>query len=221
GDNTRVAEEGKRVAVIGILFVFATIFWMAFEQAGSSLNLFAKQLTKNSIFGREFPSSYFQSGNSIFLFALAPVFSWLWLRMRSKQPSSPAKFALGLVFAGLGYIVVATAASFTGGGNKVGPGWLVMVYLFHTFGELCLSPVGLSVTTKLAPTKLVGLMMGVWFLSISLGNYIGGLVAGNFDENATGALVKLFGIVAAITIGAGLLLAAMTPYIKRLMGRVR
>ena len=140
--------------------------------------------------------------------------------MKSKQPSSPAKFALGLVFAGLGFVVVAYASSLTGGGSKVGPGWLVLVYLCHTVGELCLSPVGLSATTKLAPQKLVGLMMGVWFLSISLGSYIGGLVAGGFDENAEGVLVKMFGTVAAVTIVAGGILALMTPYIKRLMGRV-
>src|SRR5262249_39513576 len=99
GENERATGEGKRMLVIGILFIFATTFWIAFEQAGSSLNLFADRLTRTSIFGWVFPSSFFQSVNSFFIIAFAPVFSWLWLRMKSKQPSSPGKFALGLIFA--------------------------------------------------------------------------------------------------------------------------
>jgi POT family proton-dependent oligopeptide transporter len=214
------AEQKKRIAVIGILFVFSAIFWMAFEQAGSSLTLFADKVTRNSVLGWEFDASYFQSVNSVFIVALAPVFSWLWLRMGNRQPSSPAKFSYGLVFAGLGFVVLAFASTLGGGGVRVSPAWLILVYLLHTIGELCLSPVGLSTVTKLAPAKLVGLMMGVWFLSISLGNYAGGWVAGFFDPNAEGALVKLFGYVAVTTIAAGLILVALAPRIRRLMGNV-
>ena len=219
GEAERAKEESKRLLVIMVLFFFSILFWMAFEQAGSSLNLFADKLTNNNVFGKPFASSYYQSVNSLFLIALAPVFSWIWIGLGDRGPSSPAKFSYGLLFVGLGFVVVAYASSLTGAG-KVGPSWLVTVYLLHTIGELCLSPVGLSTVTKLAPPKLVGLMMGVWFLSISLGNYTGGVIAGNFDETAEGALVKLFGYVALITIGAGGLLALLTPYVRKLMGRV-
>ena len=219
GETARAADEAKRLGVIGILFLFSTLFWMAFEQAGSSLNLFADKLTRNSLFGISFPGSWLQSVNSIFIIALAPVFSWLWLRMKDKQPSSPAKFAYGLLFVGLGFLVIAYASSLTASG-PVSPMWLVLVYLLHTIGELSLSPVGLSTVTKLAPPRLVGLMMGVWFLSISIGNLVGGWVAGNFNAEAEGALVRLFGTVAATTIVAAAVLAALTPYIRKLMGRV-
>ncbi len=212
--------EIKRLLVIGILFVFSTIFWMAFEQAGSSLNLFADQNTRNSIFGLEFPSSWFQSVNALFIISLAPVFSWLWIRLKDRQPSSPAKFAYGLLFAGLGFLVVSYAASLTGAG-PVSPFWLIAVFLLHTIGELCLSPVGLSTVTKLAPARFVGLMMGVFFLSISLGNYSGGWVAGFFQSDSEGALVQLFLKVAMVTIGSAAILALITPYIRRMMGRVR
>jgi POT family proton-dependent oligopeptide transporter len=214
-------EQKKRIAVIGILFLFSAIFWMAFEQAGSSLTLFADKVTRNSVFGWEFDASYFQSVNSVFIIVLAPVFSWLWLRMGDRQPSSPAKFSFGLVFTGLGFVVLAFASTLGGGGARVSPAWLILVYLLHTVGELCLSPVGLSTVTKLAPAKLVGLMMGVWFLSISFGNYAGGWVAGFFDATAPGALAKLFSYVAVTTIAAGLVLALLTPYIRKLMGQVR
>jgi len=212
--------EVQRLAAIGILFVFTTIFWGAFEQAGSSLNLFAKQVTDRTVMGREFPASWFQSINGFFIVALAPVFSWLWIRMGNRQPSSPAKFTLGLVFVGLGFLLVAAASALAGGG-KVSPWWLVGLYLCHTIGELCLSPVGLSTVTKLAPGRLVGLMMGVWFLSISAGNYLGGWAAGFFDATGEGALVRLFGTVALTTLGAAVILVLVTPFIRKLMGGVR
>jgi proton-dependent oligopeptide transporter, POT family len=214
------AGEMKRLAAIGILFVFSSIFWAAFEQAGSSLNLFADQVTDNRVLGWEFPSSWFQSVNSIFLIALAPVFSWLWLRMGDRQPSSPAKFSYGLLFVGLGFILAALGASVADNG-KVSPAWLIGVYLFNTTGELCLSPVGLSTVTKLAPARLVGLMMGVWFLSISTGNYLGGWIAGFYDAAAEGAMVRLFGAVAMGTLVAAAILAWLIPFIRSLMGRVR
>ncbi|HJQ27471.1 MAG TPA: peptide MFS transporter [Blastocatellia bacterium] len=219
GEKARAWDEAKRLIVIWVLFIFSTIFWMAFEQAGSSLNLFADKLTQKTIFGFEYPSSWMQSVNSIFLILLAPVFSWIWLRLKDRDPSSPAKFANGLLFVGLGFLVLAYASSLTGGG-PVSPLWLIFVYLLHTVGELSLSPVGMSTVTKIAPPRLVGLMMGLWFLSISIGNLVGGWVAGHFETRAD-TLVRLFGIVALTTIGAAAVLAALTPYVKKLMGRVR
>jgi POT family proton-dependent oligopeptide transporter len=211
--------ERQAVVVIIILFFFSILFWMAFEQAGSSLNLFADRLTRNTIFGWDYPSSWFQSAGPVMVVTLAPVFSWLWLRLRERQPSSPAKFACGLLFASAGFLVVTYASTLTGH-DLVSPLWLIVVYLLLTFGELCLSPVGLSITTKLAPPRLAGLMMGVWFMSISLGNYSAGWVAGFFKAGDQGALVGLFGKVALTTLVGGLILAGLTPSIRKLMGKV-
>ena len=212
--------DWPKLGAIGILFCFSAIFWGAFEQAGSSLNLFARDLTLNSIFGWEFPSSWLQSLNAFFIVAFAPVFSWIWMKLGKNQPSSPAKFAFGLMFGGIGFMIVAYAASISGGA-KVSALWLVFVYLFHTFGELSLSPVGMSTFSALAPARIVGLMMGVWYLSISAGNLIAGLAARSFDATNLNAIVNLFGTVAAICIGSGVVLFALTPYIKKLMGGVR
>ncbi len=209
------SDELKRIAVIGILFFFSCLFWMAFEQAGSSLNLFADEKTSNSIFGWEFPSSWLQSVNSLFIIAFAPILSWLWIKLGKRQPSSPAKFAYGLLFTGLGFVVVALA-SMAAGAGKVGPQWLILVYFCHTIGELCLSPVGLSTVTQLAPKRVVGLMMGVFFFSLSVGNYAAGWVAGFYQSGTQGALAQLFGWVAFTTIAAAAVLWAMIPWIKKL-----
>jgi POT family proton-dependent oligopeptide transporter len=214
-------EEKKPVAVIGILFLFSAIFWMAFEQAGSSLNLFARDLTNRVVLGREFAASILQSVNAVFIILLAPVLAWLWLKLGNRQPSSPIKFALGLLFAGLGFVVIGFAASLTTGGSRVSPLWLIAVYFLHTIGELCLSPVGLSTTTRLAPQRLAGLMMGVWFLSISAGNYAAGYVAGFFEGDSGGAITSLFYKVAMVAIVAGFILMVITPAIRKLMGKVR
>ncbi len=211
-------EELKRVLVIFILFVFSVLFWMTFEQAGSSLTLFADRLTNNFIFGWQFPSSWFQFVQPTFVILLAPVFAGLWIKLGRRDPSSPMKFALGLLFAGLAFAIVAFASRLTGAG-KVSPLWLVFVYFTQTLGELCLSPVGLSTVTKLSPARMVGLMMGVWFLSISFGSYIAGLAAGFFDENAEGALFRLFGVFAVVTLIAAAVLFALTPLIKRMTPR--
>jgi POT family proton-dependent oligopeptide transporter len=211
-------DEAKRVGVIFILFIFSVLFWMSFEQAATSLTLFADRLTRNSIFGWEFPSSWFQSVQPTFVILLAPVFAGLWLKLGRRQPSSPGKFAYGLFFAGLAFAIVTLASTLTGAG-RVHPLWLVMVYLLQTIGELCLSPVGLSTVTKLSPARMVGLMMGVWFLSLSIGNFIAGQLGGRFNEKAEGALLHLFGTVAIISIVAAIILALLTPLIKRLTPR--
>lgn len=213
-------EEKKPVAVIVVLFVFSIIFWATFEQAGSSFTLFADRFTNRSIFGYEFPTSWYQSVNSIFLITLAPAFSWLWLKMGDRQPSSPAKFSFGLLFVGFGAVLLVIASLLLVNGSKVGPWWLVGVYLSQTIGELCLSPVGLSTTTKLAPSRLTGLMMGVWFLSISFGNFFASFFASEF-KNEQSALVGLFSKAAAWPIAAALILAALIPFIRKQMGKVR
>jgi POT family proton-dependent oligopeptide transporter len=211
-------DELKRVLVIFILCFFSVLFWMTFEQAGSSLTLFADKLTRNVVFGWTFPSSWFQFVQPGFIILLAPVFAGIWMKLGRREPSSPAKFTFGLMFSGLAFVLVAFASRLTGAG-KVSLWWLVGVYFIQTLGELCLSPVGLSTVTKLSPARMVGLMMGVWFLSISIGSFIGGLAAGVFNENAEGALFRLFGIFALISLfGAGLL-AVLTPYIKKMTPR--
>ncbi|MEP6743571.1 MAG: peptide MFS transporter [bacterium] len=211
-------NELKNVLVIFILFVFSIVFWMTFEQAGSSLTLFADRLTQTTIFGWQYPSSWFQSVQPIFVIGLAPLFAWLWQKMGERQPSSPGKFFYGLLFAGLAFVVVTIASMLTGGG-RVSPLWLIAVYFLQSIGELCLSPVGLSTVTKLAPARMVGLMMGVWFLSISIGSYIAGLTTRFFAGNDPAVLTRAFGTFAAITIIAALLLAALTPSIKKMTPR--
>lgn len=210
------AGEIKRLAVIGILFFFSVVFFMAFEQSGSSLTLFADRLTRNSIFGYEFPSSWFQIVQPLCLLALAPVFARIWLKLGDRQPQSPRKFTYGLLLVGSSYVLMVYAAVLTGSG-RVSPLWLVVVYFIQTLGELCLSPVGLSVYTKLAPARMVGLMMGVWFLSISLGSFLAGKVAGLFDDKDVMSMVKLFGFLVLAPLAAGIVLAVITPRIKRLL----
>jgi POT family proton-dependent oligopeptide transporter len=212
--------EKKRTWALILLFLFAILFWAGFEQAGSSLNLFAQRNTRTSVLGWEYPPSWLQSVNAMFIWMLAPVFAWLWIRLGKREPTAPAKFAYGLLFVGLGFLVVAFAAhlSLQAGGSRVSVMWLITVYLLHTIGELCLSPVGLSTVTKLAPARLVSSMMGVYFVSLSLGNFIGGRVAGYFE---TLPLPQLFGSVFLTTAGSALVLALLVRPISRLMSGVR
>jgi len=215
GDWTPV--EKKRFLAIGVLFLASALFWSAFEQAGSTLNLFAERSTDKHLFGYAYPSSWFQSINSLFIIALAPVLAWLWVRLDSKEPSSPAKFSLGLIFVGLGFVVMVIAARRAASGVQVSSLWLWLTYLLHTIGELCLSPVGLSAFTKLAPARVAGFMMGVWFLSTSIGDYIGGRMASLYES---WSLPALFGAVAAFCIVLGLALALFVKPMKKLMGGV-
>jgi POT family proton-dependent oligopeptide transporter len=210
-------EEKRRLAIIAILFFFSILFWTSFEQAGSSFNLFAQRHTETRLLGFDFPSSWLQSVNSVFILALAPVFSWLWVRWGARQPSSPAKFSIGLLFLGIGMAVIAVAALLIDSG-KVSPLWLIAVYFIHTVGELCLSPVGLSSVTKLSPARIVGLMMGVWFLSVSIGNYAAGWAAGFYQDDST-ALFKLFGALAVASLAGSAVLGLATPFIRRMTGR--
>ena len=215
-------EEKKRLFVIAILFVFASIFWSAFEQAPTSLNLFAQDFTDRVVFGWEVPVIWFQIANSIFIVLFAPFFASLWLNLgkRGANPPSTAKFAIGLLCAGVGFAIMIWAANIvvnSGGAVKVSPFWLISSYLFQTFGELSLSPVGLSSMTKLSPRKYVGQMMGIWFLASSVGNLIAGLVGGHVDPEKLDQMPRLFIATTLALVGAALLLGLMVPFIKKLI----
>jgi POT family proton-dependent oligopeptide transporter len=215
-------DEMKRVAVILVLFVFAAIFWSGFEQAPSSLNLFAKDFTNRNLFGFEVPFEWLQVVNSIFVVALAPVFAWLWtsLDARGIAPSSPAKFSAGLFFAGLGFLIMVApvkAVVASGGALKVSMIWLTVSYILQTIGELSLSPVGLSSMTKLAPAKFGGQMMGVWFLAASLGNLIAGIVGGDVDPEKLDAMTPLFVRTTGSLFIAAVACALLVVPIRRMM----
>ncbi|HET9983062.1 MAG TPA: peptide MFS transporter [Longimicrobiales bacterium] len=215
--------EKKRVAVIVVLFLFATIFWAAFEQAPTSLNLFARDYTDRVVFGWEMPTLWLQSANSLFVIALAPVFAAVWtgLGRRHKDPSSPAKFGFGLFFAGLGFLIMVWAANTVigGGGNgvRVSPWWLVASYFLQTLGELSLSPVGLSSMTKLAPRKFTGQMMGVWFMAAALGNLIAGLVGGHVNPENLQEMPQLFQQTAFSLFIAAAVIGLLVVPIRRMM----
>src|SRR5512143_1482451 len=211
-----VAEK-KRIVVIFVFFMAAVLFWAGFEQAGSSMNLFAERMTQRVFFGWEMPASFLQSVNSIFIILLAPVFGAIWIRLGRRQPSTPAKMGYGLVFLAGGFLLLAWGAGFTGGGARVSMMWLIGTYFLHTVGELCLSPVGLSSVTKLAPRRLVGQLMGTWFMGTALGNLIAGLAGGGFQGMSVG---ELFTAVARITGIAGLVLLLFAKPLKAMMGDV-
>jgi len=215
-------DEKKRVAVIAVLFVFAAIFWSGFEQAPSSLNLFAKDFTNRNLFGFEVPFEWLQVVNSIFVVGFAPVFAWLWtsLDARGIAPSSPAKFSAGLFFAGLGFLIMVApvkAVVASGGTLKVSMLWLTVSYILQTFGELSLSPVGLSSMTKLAPNKFGGQMMGVWFLAASLGNLIAGIVGGDVDPEKLEVMTPLFVRTTGSLFVAAIACALLVVPIRRMM----
>lgn len=210
--------ERRRLMVIALLFFASTIFWSVFEQAGSSLNLFAQRNTDNDLGFFQIPAPWYQSINALFIISLAPVFAALWIKLGAREPSSPAKFAWGLALVGGGFLILAAGASIAETGVRVSPMWLLVTYLFHTMGELCLSPVGLSAMTKLAPARVAGLMMGVWFLSISGGNYLGGRLAALYGFLP---LPVLFGTVGLFAVLSAVVLAFFVKPMVRLMGGVK
>jgi proton-dependent oligopeptide transporter, POT family len=209
-------EERKSLVVIAVLFAAATVFWMAYEQAGSTLNLFAARNTNNSVLGRSFPPSWYQALPPMFIILFAPVFAALWIRLGRRNPSSPAKFAIGLFLLSLGFAVMIGAASAARRGVLVSPLWLMLSYLLQTLGELCLSPVGLSAMSVLAPARIAGLVMGVWFLALSVGNYLAGM-ASSFYE--TLPLTTLFSIVTGTALLTAVVLAFLVKPIRRMMER--
>jgi len=211
-------EDWKRMTAVVVFFAFASLFWGAYEQAGSTLNLFADRYVHLELLGVKLYASWFVSIQAAFVILLSPFFAWLWMKLGPRQPSSPAKFALALLFVGLAFVLLMPAGAIAQGGVKISPLWLVAVYFIEELGELCLSPVGLSVVTKLAPKQVVGLMMGVFFLSNALGNKLAGWSAGFIS---TTPLPTLFGVTAAVTLGAAVVMFVLIKPVRRLMGGVR
>jgi POT family proton-dependent oligopeptide transporter len=209
-------DERKSLVVIAVLFLAATVFWMAYEQAGSTLNLFAQRSVNNRVLGHGFPASWYQSLPPLFIILFAPVFAAIWVRLGPRNPSSPAKFAIGLLLLGLGFAVMIGAATSAVSGARVSPLWLVLSYWLQTMGELCLSPVGLSAMSKLAPVRIAGLVMGVWFLALAVGNYLAGM-ASSFYE--TIPLPKLFMIVTLTALATALVLVLLVKPIRRMLER--
>ncbi|MDH3284841.1 MAG: peptide MFS transporter [Acidobacteriota bacterium] len=220
----RDQTERRRVGLCAILFIGAAMFWSGFEQAGSSFNLFAQDSTDRVYLGWETPAGWFQLINPMFIVMLAPVMGILWVKLNERNPSIPAKFGYGLVLLGAGFFVLAWGANYIPNGASADPGvgitpaWLLATYFFHTVGELCLSPIGLSSITKLSPKRLVGQMMGTWFMGAALGNLIAGLVAGYLEALPT---VQLFTAVAGIAAGCGLLFLVLARPLNWLAAGVK
>ncbi|MCU7824467.1 peptide MFS transporter [Kitasatospora sp. DSM 101779] len=213
------AEQSKMSGYIWF-FVAAAVFWMIYDQSGSTLSVFADDSTASTLFGFNFPSSWFQSLNPLYIMALAPVFAWLWVALsrRGKNPSTTMKFAVGLLMIGASFLVMMLAMAAAAGGVKVTPLWLAVVYLVQTVGELTLSPVGLSVTTKLAPAKYASQMMGVWFLAVTAGDCVAAIIQLVLGD-ATGT-TWYFAVQGVAAIVAGLGLAMYRKKVVRLMGDV-
>ncbi|HUJ13001.1 MAG TPA: peptide MFS transporter [Thermoanaerobaculia bacterium] len=213
------AADWGRIAAAVVLSCFALLFWAGFEQAGSSLTLFADRATRLSIFGVTYPSGLFQFVEPGFVIIFSPIFALLWLRLGGHEPSSPVKFTLGLIFLSLSFALVVPAAHmFEKSGGRVSPWWLVGLYFLQMIGELCLSPVGLSMITKLSPGRIVGVMMGVWFAATGLGNYVAGWVAGQLENRP---FSEVFRDASFIVAGAAVVLILLIPPIKRMMGGVK
>ena len=214
------SDEKRRVTVFIVLLIGSAMFWSGFEQAGSSLNIFADRYTRLEFAGITLLSTWFQSVNSTFIILFAPLFAWLWVALakRNLDPSTPAKFGLGLILLALGFFMMVIASSSVADGGQALPTWLILTYLFHTFGELALSPVGLSATTKLAPRRFVGQMMGIWFVSIALGNLVAGQIAGEFDADNVAAFPEQYWFIVMTTAGTGIVLLLLTKPLKKLTG---
>jgi proton-dependent oligopeptide transporter, POT family len=218
-------DELKRAVVILVLFVFSATFWSAYEQAPTSLNLFGRDFTDRRIFGWEMPTLWLQSATPFFVITLSPVFAAVWLALAKRKIdfSAPTKFAFALFAAGLSYLVMVAATNqvISGGGVgvRVSVLWLLLTYFLQVVGELALSPVGLSSVTKLAPPRFIGQMMGVWFMSISLGNLVAGLLGGNVDPEKLSEMPMLFQRTAMTLFAAALVLAALVIPIRKMMAR--
>jgi proton-dependent oligopeptide transporter, POT family len=214
------AGEWSRILAIFVLFAFATLFWAGYEQAGSSLALIGDRNTRLELLGIGFPSSWLQSLQPIFVVLLAPVFAWMWLRLGPREPSVPTKFAFGLMFMGLAFVVMmpAGAALDADTALMISPWPLIFWNLFSELAELSISPVGLSAITKLSPARLVGLMMGVWFLSLAFGNKLAGSLAAYVE---TMPLYTMFSSIAGVLLGAAVIMFLLVRPVRRLMGNVK
>jgi POT family proton-dependent oligopeptide transporter len=216
----------ERMGVILILAIFVIFFWAAFEQAGSSMNVFAMEDTDRTIWGSEFPATWYQSVNPAVIVLFAPIFAWLWtwLDKRGLHPRTPTKFGLGLILLGLGFGFMVIAGLEVADGSKAGPHWLLLAYVFHTWGELCLSPVGLSMVTKLAPVKLQAVMMGFWFLSNAVSNLVAGLLFAYSARIEAGEVFQWLGgkadfylALMVAPVAAGVIVLMLSPLLKRMM----
>lgn len=216
-------DERKRIVAMIALFIACAMFWAGFEQAGASFNLFAERHTDRMMFGWELPAGTLQAVNPVFIILFAPVFAAIWVNLgrRNLDPSAPAKFAVGLILMGFGFLVMFFAARYVVAGDKVLPTWLILTYLLHTFGELCLSPVGLSSMTKLAPARFVGQVMGLWFLATALGNNLAGQFAGEIDPNNLPGMPGQFLYLFWWGFIAGAVLLVLTPFIRKMMVGVK
>jgi len=217
--------EKQRIGVIFIFFCFAVFFWAGFEQAGSSISLYTDKFINRNFFGYEIPTSFFQSVNPIFIVLLAPIFAAFWNSRAGKKLSTPLKMGLGMVILGVGFFFMLGAVAerkahgdIADVANKAGLMWLVMTYLIHTIGELCLSPVGLSVVTKLSPPRLASVLMAVWLLASSVANFIGGFLAATVEKLGAG---EVFTYISGFVIGCGLLLILLNKVIVKMMHGVR
>lgn len=213
--GTKGSTQWSRVSVILVLAIFHVIFWSGFEQAGGTFNLFAQENTNRLVFGWDVPASWFQALNPVFIVILAPLFSMFWIKLSEigKNPRTPYKFSYGLLLVGLGFIVMTSAQNKADAGLMISPLWLIGVYFLHTAGELCISPVGLSLITKLAPPKIVSVMMGLWMGSIALGNYL----AGTMESILHKYDFELYPFIAAETIGAAIVLMILGPLLTKMM----
>ncbi len=213
--GTNGAEEWSRMAVIIVLALFNIVFWAGFEQAGGTFSLFAKNNTDRMMFGWEMPATWFQNVNSLAILIGAPLFAGLWLYLDKKgwNPRTPIKFAIGLALAAVAFWVMTQASHAADGGNLVSPFWLVGVYVLLTLGELMLSPIGLSMITKLAPGKLVSVVMGLWMASFAAGNYLAGMLKGILEKYD----FELYPFIMTVMLGSAILLFLISPFLNKAM----
>jgi POT family proton-dependent oligopeptide transporter len=218
---TRV--ERNRVLVMVALVAASVMFWAGYEQTGASLNLFAERYTDRNILGWEMPSGVLQAVNPIFIILFAPLFAALWIALgkRGRDFNAATKFGAGLIMLGLGFLVMYFASQYTLAGQMVLPTWLILTYLLHTFAELCLSPVGLSYMSKLAPPRFVGQVMGMWFLSMALGSNMAGQLTGQYDATHLESLPALFIKIFWYGVIGGAVMLLLTPLVKRMMAGVK
>ena len=225
--------DRDRLIALTILIIFSVVFWALFEQAYTSMNLFAERSIDRNILGMNVPAGSFLSLNALFIIIFAPMFAWLWVALdkRGLQPNTAVKFALAILLVAIGFGALVMGGSMAEAG-KVGAMWLVLAYLLHTWGELCLSPVGLSSVTKLSPAKIVGFMMGVWFLATAAAEYVAALLANLASIDTTGgevtdvvaatnSYIELFNKLFMVGGGIGLFLLLLSPLIKKLMHGVK
>ncbi|MCR9277822.1 MAG: peptide MFS transporter [Pseudomonadaceae bacterium] len=221
------AAERNRMFGVILLTCVSVVFWMLFEQAGTSMSLFTDRIVDRELFGSQVQASQFQSLNPVYIILLAPVFAvaWVWLAQRGWEPSTPAKFGLGVVQVGLGFYALVLGIDAANSDGLVAVGWLALAYLLHTTGELCLSPVGLSMVTRFSAARLIGLMMGIWFLASAAAHYLAGLIAARASldtsdgidrVSALGVYRETFWELTVLAVAIGLAVLFSSPLIKRL-----